>query len=65
MAKLAFLISAHKDPVHLKRLIDSLPESSEFFIHIDAKSDMVFHVVPKRPIIVRWPYTIGWQWLCR
>ena len=40
MAKLAFLISAHKDPIHLKRLIDSLPESSEFFIHIDAKSDI-------------------------
>ena len=40
MAKLAFLISAHKDPVHLKRLVDSLPDGSEFFIHIDAKSDI-------------------------
>ncbi len=38
--KLAFLISAHTDPEHLKRLIDSLPENSEFVIHIDQKSDI-------------------------
>lgn len=36
--KLAFLISASKDPVHLKRLIDSLPKDSEFYVHIDHKS---------------------------
>lgn len=38
--KLTFLISAHKDPEHLKKLIESLPEGSEFFIHIDLKSDI-------------------------
>lgn len=38
--KLAFLISAHKDPQHLKRLIERLPENSEFIIHIDKKSDI-------------------------
>jgi len=38
--KLAFLISAHTDPEHLKRLILSLPENSVFVVHIDAKSDI-------------------------
>jgi hypothetical protein len=38
--KLAFLISAHTDAVHLARLIASLPLESEFFVHIDAKSDI-------------------------
>ena len=40
MTKIAFLISAHTDPQHLCRLVKSLPSSSEFFIHIDAKSDI-------------------------
>lgn len=38
--KLAFLISAHKDANHLRDLITSLPKGSEFFIHIDAKSNI-------------------------
>ena len=38
--RLAFLISAHTDPQHLDRLIKSLPEESDFFIHVDAKSDL-------------------------
>ena len=38
--KLSFLISAHTDAPHLRRLIESLPEGSEFFVHIDAKSDI-------------------------
>lgn len=60
---LAFLISAHTDPVHLKRLIESLPEDAEFFIHIDKKSDLSqftsliagenIHFIDKR-INVRW-----------
>lgn len=37
---LAFLISAHIDPEHLKRLIESLPDSSVYFVHIDKKSDL-------------------------
>lgn len=40
MPKLAFIITAHNDAIHLKRLIDSLPLDAEFFIHIDAKSDL-------------------------
>lgn len=38
--KLAFLISAHTNPEHLKRLILSLPEDAVFVVHIDAKSDI-------------------------
>ena len=38
--KIAFLYSAYTDPQHLKRLIDVLPEGSESFVHIDAKSDI-------------------------
>ena len=38
--KFAFIISAHNDPIHLKRMIESLPPSSFFIVHIDAKSDL-------------------------
>lgn len=38
--RIAFIITAHNDPVHLKRMTDALPESSEFFVHVDAKSDI-------------------------
>ena len=38
--KLAFLISAHTDPRQLHRLVDSLPASSDCYIHIDLKSDL-------------------------
>ena len=38
--RFAFIISAHNDPVHLKRMIESLPQQSVFMVHIDAKSDI-------------------------
>lgn len=60
---LAFLISAHTDPAHLKRLIESLPEDAEFFVHIDKKSSLSqftnliegenIHFIDKR-VNVRW-----------
>lgn len=40
MTRLAFLISAHTDPKQLCRLVKSLPETAQFFIHVDAKSDI-------------------------
>ena len=40
MTRLAFLITAHNDPLHLKRLTDALPQNAEFFVHVDAKSDI-------------------------
>ncbi len=38
--RFAFIISAHNDPVHLQRMIASLPRQSLFVVHIDAKSDI-------------------------
>lgn len=40
MARLAFLISAHTDPEHLKRLVESLPGGSDFYIHVDKKAEI-------------------------
>ena len=40
LMRFAFIISAHNDPVHLKRMIASLPRQSVFMVHIDAKSDL-------------------------
>ena len=36
----AYLISAHTDPHQLLRLIEALHPDAEFFVHIDAKSDI-------------------------
>lgn len=44
--RFAFIISAHNDAVHLRRMINVLPRESEFFVHIDAKSD----ITPFRPL---------------
>lgn len=38
--RIAFLISAHNDVQHLKRLIEALPHKAEFFVHIDAETDI-------------------------
>ena len=38
--RLAFLISAHTDPIHLRRMIGSLPPASVFIVHVDAKSKL-------------------------
>ncbi|MBQ8046773.1 MAG: conjugal transfer protein [Prevotella sp.] len=38
--KLAFLLSPYTDASHLKRLVDSLPGESVFFVHVDKKSDI-------------------------
>ena len=37
---IAFLISAHTDAPQLLRLIEALSADAEFFVHIDAKSDI-------------------------
>ena len=41
MMKIAFLISAHTDPSHLRRLINSLPDEAEYFVHVDAKTSII------------------------
>ena len=37
---IANLISAHTDPDHLMRLVESLHVTAEYFIHVDAKSEI-------------------------
>ena len=39
MEKIAYIITAHKDPAQLKRLISVLDFHSDFYIHIDKKVD--------------------------
>lgn len=60
---IAYLISAHTDPAQLCRLVHALHGDAEFFIHIDAKSDLRpfasclalprVHFIPER-VNVRW-----------
>ena len=40
--KIAYLIAAHNDPVHLKRLIDGLniADITDFYIHLDKRADI-------------------------
>lgn len=40
--KIAYLIAAHTDPLHLRRLISALeiPEVTDFYIHIDKRVDI-------------------------
>jgi len=40
MKKIAFLILAHNDSTHLNKLINTLDYNSDFYIHIDKKSDI-------------------------
>ena len=65
--KIAFLISTYTDPVHLHRLIDSLPMDAHFFIHIDksvderpfrsAVSGAQIHYIDKRVRVMWGSYT--------
>ena len=68
MTKIAYLLMAHRDPQQIKRLVDSLADSGDFFIHIDKKVDITpfnnllasyssVHFINKR-IRVNWA---GWS----
>lgn len=51
-SRLAFLVLAHADPAHLARLIQALDWRSDFFVHVDAKTDI-------RPFLARtWPASV-------
>jgi hypothetical protein len=64
--KIAYLIQAHEDPENLLRLINALDNNSDFFIHIDKKTnidpfyqllkakDNVFFMEDKNRINVYW-----------
>lgn len=43
--KIAYLIAAHSDLTHLKRLISSLDYNATFFIHLDKRSSLDYHDV--------------------
>lgn len=48
--KIAFLISANKDARHLRNLVDSLPNDAEYYIHVDAKRNILhFENMLRRP----------------
>lgn len=40
--KLAYLIMAHTDPKHLRRLVDALnvKGKTDFYVHVDSKADI-------------------------
>ncbi|MAC96403.1 MAG: hypothetical protein CMC96_12985 [Flavobacteriales bacterium] len=40
MKKLAFLILAHNDPIHLNKLIKALNYNADFYVHIDKKTEI-------------------------
>ncbi len=61
--KIAFLISAHNDAQHLKRLLAALPEEAHCFIHLDSKSDMSLFqdcADGKRVMFITERYDIMW-----
>lgn len=50
--KIAYLISAHNTPKHLRHLVDSLStDAATFFIHIDKKSDIKEYLALKSDTI--------------
>lgn len=59
-----YLILAHNDPIHLGRLVDRLDYCSDFFIHIDAKSDIQKFKIPslarKNVFFIEKRYPIHW-----
>ena len=64
MEKIAYIIIAHKDPAHLKRLISVLDFHSDFYIHIDKKVDLEafrkeFSTL-QRKIYYTNKYTVNW-----
>lgn len=60
--KIAYLILAHKDPLHLNRLISALnTENVTFYIHIDLKSsNLINEILLKKNIITVSNYKIYW-----
>ena len=42
--RIAYLISAHCDPVHLERMVRALNEQADFFIHIRTFLSKTIHL---------------------
>lgn len=63
MKKLAFLILAHTDPVHLGRLCRALDHEARIFVHLDAKVDIAPFLAQPLPSSVRFiddRVTVSW-----
>ncbi len=62
--KIAFLISAHTDAQHLKRLTEVLPKGSDFYIHIDKKSDidLFLSVLPASEHVIYLDHRVNVVW---
>lgn len=41
MNRIAYIISADRDDLHLKRLINALDYNADFYVHVDIKSDIL------------------------
>lgn len=51
--KIAYLIVAHNNPIHLNRLINALnSDEASFFIHIDEKSPNIFNLPQRNNIFI-------------
>ena len=46
MVKIAYLVLAHQDPIHLERLINAINYKARIFIHLDKKTkiDRYLHI---------------------
>jgi len=63
MKKLAYLILAHEDPIHLSKLVKSLDYNSDFYIHIDKKSnidDFKSHIQQDNVIFIKNRVPVYW-----
>lgn len=63
MNRIAYLVVAHADPVHLERLARKLAPHADLFVHIDAKSDRSkFAAVEALPNVsfVERRYSVTW-----
>lgn len=60
--KIAYLILAHKNPVHLTRLISALQtEHAHIFLHIDKKSKGFTHLSDNSTItLIKKPVSVNW-----
>lgn len=62
--RIAYIITAYKDPLQLARLIDSLNNNADFYIHIDLKSKIEPFIdllsVKPNTYLTKTRYTVNW-----
>jgi len=52
MVKMAYLVLAHHDPIHLERLVKSIDYNAHIFIHLDQKTniDSYIHIADMKSV---------------